>query len=245
MVPGSIAQWFNAFSTTPQLSGASFSTTPNWNEQDAMRSILSAYNPREIDEAMLWLKAWGIQAVVACGRNSPEFWKGVSSTKFDGLLPVLWRQEDTTIYGVPQRSPSLAHVIPTDAAARRNAAGEMPVAELRRYDAALDDPALPLADMRWESFRRVTIQTSLAAGQAVSFQTAYHPGWHATANGHSAPIRRDGLGFLLIEPRCQGPCRIELTYNGGFEYIACRILSLLAAIGLAVYYQYFGTLGST
>lgn len=30
MVPGSIAQWFNAFSDTPQLSGASFPIFPNW-----------------------------------------------------------------------------------------------------------------------------------------------------------------------------------------------------------------------
>src|SRR6185312_16161561 len=32
MVPGSIAQWFNVFSATPQLSGASYSTTPNWTQ---------------------------------------------------------------------------------------------------------------------------------------------------------------------------------------------------------------------
>src|SRR5262249_36601573 len=41
MVPGSIAQWFNAFSATPQLSGASYSTTPNWTQQDAMKTVLT------------------------------------------------------------------------------------------------------------------------------------------------------------------------------------------------------------
>jgi hypothetical protein len=225
MVPGSIAQWFNAFSDTPQLSGASFSTTPNWNQQLAMTSILTAYNPREVEEAILWLKAFGIQAAVAGGRNTPEFWKGVSSTKFDGQFPVLWRQQDTTIYQVPQRSPSLAHVIPVTAAG-----------DLRQYVAALDDASLPLAEMRWDGFRHMSIQTSVNAGQAVSVQTCYHHGWHAIANDRAAPIRRDGLGFLLIEPQCQGPCRIELSYNGGAEYILCRCLSYLTLLGVAAYF---------
>jgi hypothetical protein len=224
MVPGSIAQWFNAFSNTPQLSGASFSTTPNWNEQEAMRTILTSAHPPETDEAILWLKAFGVQAVTAGGRNTPEFWKGVSSTKFDAQLPILWRQQDTTIYRVPQRSASLAHVVPPAAAD-----------ELRRYVAALDDPSLPLADFRWQSFRRATIDATVSAGQAISVQTCYHPGWHAKANGRTAPIVRDGLGFLLIQPDCRGPCHIDLTYNGGVEYILCRILSAIALAGIAVY----------
>jgi hypothetical protein len=222
MVPGSIAQWFNAFSSTPQLSGASFSTTPNWNQQVAMTSILTSLHPPETDRAILWLKAFGIQAVTAGGRQTPEFWKGVSSTKFDGQFPILWRQQDTTIYRIPQRSGSLAHVIPATA-----------VADLERYVAALDDPSLPLADFRWQSFRKARIDTTVGDGQAISVQTCYHPGWHAIVNGRSAPTARDGLGFLLIRPDCRGPCHIELTYNGGVEYILCRILSGFALGGQA------------
>jgi uncharacterized membrane protein YfhO len=75
----------------------------------------------------------------------------------------------------------------------------------------------------------------VSAGQAISVQTCYHPGWHAKANGRTAPIVRDGLGFLLIQPDCRGPCHIELTYNGGVEYILCRILSAIALAGIAVY----------
>jgi hypothetical protein len=235
MVPGSIAQWCNVFSDTPQLSGASYSTTPNWTQQEAMKSILTAATPAETAVAVLWLKAFGVQAATAVGHRSPEFWKGPSSTKFDGLLPVLWRQEDTSIYGVPQRSPSLAHVIPADAIAKRTAAGLLPLSELSKYVAALDDPALPLADMRWESLRRASIETTLASGQFVSVQTGYHRGWHARANGHAAAIRRDGLGFLLLQPDCAGQCHIELTYDGGWEYNLCRLLSLLAMLGLAAY----------
>jgi hypothetical protein len=69
----------------------------------------------------------------------------------------------------------------------------------------------------------------------VSVQTCYHPGWFATANGRGARTRRDGLGFLLIEPNCSGACKIELTYNGGFEYVACRMLSFVTLAGLVAY----------
>jgi hypothetical protein len=224
MVPGSIAQWFNVLSYTPQLSGASFSTTPNWNQQDAMKTIITSFYPPETDIAILWLKAFGVQAATAVGRHTPEFWKGVSSTKFDYALPVLWRQDDTTIYRVPQRSASLARVVPSAASG-----------DLRRYVAALDDASLPFADFRWQSFRRAIIDTTMSAGQAVSVQMCYHPGWHATANGRSAAIIRDGLGFPLIQPDCHGPCHIELAYNGGFEYILCRILSVLAVVGVVTY----------
>jgi len=221
MVPGSIAQWFNVFSDAPQLSGASYSTTPNWNQQYAMTSILTAASPPESAQAVEWLKAFGVQAAVATGPKSTEFWKGPSSTKFDGLMPVLWRQEDTTIYQVPQRSSSLAHVIPAG------------VDELPKYVAALDDPSLPLAEMHWDGFRRALIQATVHKGQVVSVQTGYHRGWHARANGHSAAIRRDALGFLIIEPQCEGTCQIELIYDGGWEYKLLRCLSLFTLLGLA------------
>ena len=218
-----------------QLSGASFSTSPNWTQQEAMTSILTSSTPEQSAVAVLWLKAFGVNSATAAGRHSPEFWKGPSSTKFDGLLPVLWRQEDTTIYRVPQRSPSLAHVIPDAAIATRDAAGALPLGELQKYVAALDDPSLPLAETRWTGFRRISIATTAGPGQAVSVQTGYHRGWRAWSNGRRAEVSRDGLGFLVVHPRCEGPCRIEMTYDGGWEYWLCRVLSVLTFLGILGY----------
>jgi len=235
MVPGSIAQWFNVFSDTPQLSGASYSSTPTWTQQEAMKRILTSVTPQEVAEAVLWLKAFGTQAAAVAGPRSPEFWKGISSSKFDGRLPVLWRQQDTTIYRVPQRSTSLAHVIPAAAAGMRDANGVLPVDELQKYVDALDDPSLPLAEMRWEGYHRILIHAILKRGQVISVQTCYHRGWRAQAAGQRAAVRRDGLGFLVVEPQCEGPCEIELTYDGGWEYQACRWMSAFTILGLAGY----------
>lgn len=235
MVPGSIAQWLNVFSEAQQLSGASFSTTPNWRQQDALKSILTCGSPEEVRVAMLWLKAFGVQAATVCGRKSPEFWKGNSSTKFDGLMPVLWRQEDTTVYRVPQRSLSLAHVIRAASVAQGAKAAPLEIRELEKYVAALEDPELPLADMRWKTLRSAEIHAQVARGQVISVQECYHPGWSARANGRAASVRRDGMGFLLIDPRCDGPCTVELTYSGGWEYWLCRLVSCCALAVLASY----------
>jgi hypothetical protein len=225
MVPGSIAQWFNVFTDRWQLSGASYSTTPNWRQQEAMTRVLTCGSPPEVGKAVLWLKAFGVQAATVCGRRSSEFWKGNSSTKFDGLLPVLWRGEDTTVYRVPQRSASLAHVVP-----------RADLDELPRYVAALEDESLPIAGMQWHGNRSATIDAVVGEGQVISVQTGYHRGWRARANGRRCETWRDGLGFLAIAPGCRGPCRIELTYNGGWEYLLCRLLSVLAAIGTGLWY---------
>ncbi|MGH9661947.1 MAG: hypothetical protein ACRD96_25595, partial [Bryobacteraceae bacterium] len=221
MVPGSIAQWFNVWSNNPQLSGGSYSTTPNPSQQTAMTEILTSLEPAT---SILWMKAFGIQAVTMVGPKSTEFWKPYRNPqKFDGLLPVLWREDDVTIFKVPQRTTSLAHVIPRTAAA------------LETYVEALDDPSAPIAEMSWDGFRRAVIRTTAHTGQVVSVQTAYHPGWHARANRRPAETVRDELGFLRIHPECQGACEIELTYDGGWEYKLCRVISVLTILGAGVW----------
>ena len=236
MVPGSIAQWLNVFSDAPQLSGGSYSTTPNWTQQDAMTSVLAAKGPSGAAESLLWLKAFGVQALTVCGPKSMEFWKPYADPlKFEGLLPVLWREEDTTIYRVPQRTTSLAHVIPLAAAVPREEGRRVSAPELEKYVAALEDPSLPTADAPWDGFRRMRIHTAAQPDQVVSVQTSFHPGWRARANGRAAQVVHDGLGFLLIQPRCSGACEIELTYNGGWENWLCRWFSALTVLGVLAY----------
>ena len=232
MVPGSIAQWFNVFSDAPQLSGASYSTTPNPIQQDAMVNILAGAGPHETAVSILWLKAFGIQAVTVCGKNSTEFWKPYADPKkFEGLLPRLWSEDDVTIYRVPQPTASLARVIPERAVAVSKA--QLP--ELEKYVAALEDPSSPAIETRWDGFRRLSIRTVARKEQVISIPTSYHSGWHAAANGHPAEVRRDGFGFLLVRPACDGPCEIEMTYDGGWEYRLCRWLSALTILGVAAW----------
>jgi hypothetical protein len=228
MVPGSIAQWFNVFSDSPQLSGGSYSTTPNWHQQEAVNEILTGKGPGAGARALLWLKAFGVQAVAVTGPGSKEFWGPFADPqKFEGLLPVLWREDGVTIYQVPQRTASLAHVIPPAAIAQPKT--------LAAYAAALDDASLPAAEMRWANAHEFRVSSRMQPAQVISVQTGYHPGWRANVSGREVDVGRDGLGLLVIHPNCNGPCEVDVTYAGGFEYKLCRALSAMAAMGLLAY----------
>jgi hypothetical protein len=69
----------------------------------------------------------------------------------------------------------------------------------------------------------------------VSVQISYHPGWRARANGQTVPLLRDALGLIWLAPACQGPCELELDYDGGWElrlsrYISSATVALLLAL---------------
>lgn len=100
---------------------------------------------------------------------------------------------------------------------------------------ALDDPALPPADLRWVNLHSARIRAIVRPGQVVFVQMNYHPGWRATVNGLRQPVSRDGLGLMVIAPDCAGPCEIELVFDGGLESKLTRLASLAVVFGLILY----------
>ena len=128
-------------------------------------------------------------------------------------------------------------MIPAASVTTRSPQGVMPMDDLARCVAALDNQAMPLAEMRWDGLRRAVIRAPLGKDQVISVQTNYHMGWHARANGQPLPVLRNGIGFLLLRPNCEGPCEVELTYDGGWEFLLCRAISYMTLI--AVVYLFF------
>jgi hypothetical protein len=233
MATGSCSLWLNAFVDNPQLSGGHDPFATNRMQLIAVYitySSLGAGN-RDGEIASLWLKAFGVHAINVSGPRGREFYKAVANPrKFEGLLPVLWREGEDTIYGVPQRTDSLAHVIPASAVVQRAPLHGVDVEPIRPFVAALEDSSLPLAAIQWDSFSSGHIHATLRPGQVVSVQITYHPGWHAQVNGAPQPLVRDGLGLMIVKPDCSGPCTIDLSFDGGAEYKAARVASWLAAL---------------
>jgi hypothetical protein len=236
MVGGSYSFYFNDFSDTPQLHGGQDPMLPNFMLRIAVFTIYSGMNAgaRDGEIATLWLKALGAHAVSVPGPRSDEVYKPfVDPRKFEGLLPVLWREGDDTIYGVPSRSDSLAHVMAAGDLVRDPPVNGLDTAQLEKYVAALDAPAYPEAKWRWTSRHSAVIDATLAPGQVISAQVTYTPGWRAS----KAEVSQDGLGLLVLKPTCQGPCEIALTYDGGLEWrIACflSLAAMLVVLCLAV-----------
>jgi hypothetical protein len=234
MVSGSSNLWFNAFSDTPQLSGGHEPTSPNWMQRVGVFIIYSGMNAgaRSGEIAVLWLKAFGVHGINVPGPGSREPSNPFdNANKFEGLLPVLWRDANDTIYRVPQRSDALVYVVPEGALVTREPAHGLDVDEIRRYVAALEDPSLALPETIWRNSRSAVIRTAIEPGQAVSVQVNHFPGWKATVGGVRQLAFRDGLGLLGIRPDCRGPCEIELFYDGGTEHVATRVAHFFAMMG--------------
>ena len=238
MVSGSASMWFNIFSDTPQLSGGHEPTSPNWIQRVAVFIIYSGMNagPRDGEIAILWLKAFGVHGINVPGAGSGEPSNPFDNPrKFEGLLPVVWRDATDTIYRVPQRSESLVYAIPESAVIAREPAHGLDVEEIRRYVAALEDPSLMLPEVTWRSSRSAVIRATIEPQQVISVQVNHFAGWKATAGGVSQPTFRDGLGLLGIRPDCRGPCEIELVYDGGIEHVVTRAAHFFVMMGTLVW----------
>jgi hypothetical protein len=229
MVSGPYSFWFNDFTDTPQLHGGHDPMLPNVMMRVAIFTIYTGTNAgaRDGEIGIAWLKALGAHAIYVPGPQSSGYFQPFANPrKFEGLLPVLWRDGDDTIYDVPARSLSLAHVIPAASAVRDTPSSGLDTAEIERYVQALNDPSLPEAAFLWRNRHSAAIHAQLEPGEAVSVQVTYTPGWRALVNGAPQRVGRDGLGLILLEPDCRGPCEITLVYDGGFEWRAACLASL-------------------
>jgi len=236
MVSSESSLWFNLFANNPQLSGGHEPTAPNWMQNVAVYVIYTGQNAGARDAAIsiFWLKAFGCAAITVPGPESADHYKPFANpAKFEGLLPLVWREDGESIYQVPLRSGSLAHVIPEGAVVARQPIHGLDIDPARAYVDALEDPRLPEASLEWESPDRGRIRAEVAGGQAIAVQVNYDAGWRATRGGRKVPIRKDGLGMMVIEPGAAGTAEIELEFAGGVERTVCSAVSAAMAALLA------------
>jgi hypothetical protein len=236
-MPGSIAQWTNTFTSIQQFTGESFTMAINQVQQRANTAIVFGFGTpqQEVQATLTWLKAFGTGAIAISGKESMEFWKAFARPqKLDGLLPVLLQAGGVTVYRVPLREFTLAHIVPASEIVRHVPKGPDDTREVEKYVAGLDDASLPSTAFEWQGRNRIRIRTTVAPGQALSVQETYHPGWHAAIAGRLQKIQKDGLGLMWMRPDCVGACEIVMDYDGGWELRICRWLSWLSFAALPV-----------
>jgi hypothetical protein len=219
LTAGTVEFWLNVFGETPQFGGGFLQGVIN--PEYRVGSYFITALP-DGPGAILWMKAFGVHAVEVNGPQSKEVYKDfVAPRKFDGLLPELWRSGDDVIYRVP--GDSLGHVMPRDAPVKRPPVNGLDIVEITRFVDALNKPTT----FTWRGTHAATIDAQLAPGDVISVQENFHPGWHAD----KGRISKDGLGLMVIDPQCTGNCRIELTYDGGWEMQIATWTSRLALVG--------------
>jgi hypothetical protein len=227
--PGSIGFWMNSFSDTPTLGGGFINGLRN--------QLLWAVNYQidvgdKPEYTVAWLKVLGCDAIVGGDRASTEFYHPYRHPEKLHQLRELWRDGGEVVYAVPRARQSLAHAIrPADLLRATPETYDMK--PLAPFLAALDDPSLPEARFRWRNPSEASVSAGLRPDLLLYVQVAWDEGWNARVNGERRRTWADPLGQMVVEPRCSGPCTVELVWDGGGEMLVARLLSPAAlAAGL-------------
>jgi len=234
-VPGSVSIWLDTFTDVPQVAGCCDPSVPSFSHRLAYYTLYSAQNAgdRYIPTALLWLKAYGAQAIAVTGPKSGEFFNPYARPEaFQNALPELWRDGDSVIYKIPSTSVSLAHVLAASELVTRQPAQGLDTDELAVYVAAIER-SRPQAEFQWINPHSARVHATLAKGQVVSVQISYDPGWRATVDGVAQPVRGDALGLIVIDPACTGACDIDLKFDEHSRLrwaVAAQILGLILAL---------------
>jgi hypothetical protein len=231
-VTGSTSFWLSAFSTTPQLIGCC--------DQGQSMAVLNAV-PYKVNSAVgsvyteagiNWLRALGVQAFVVNGPASTDEYKDVREPeRFEGLMPLLHRENGDSIYTVLPRGTSLAHIVRPAELVPVRTPPKFEYPDIRRYALATTDGARAPAAFEWTGTSRARVRAKLQAGEVISVQIAWFPGWKATVGGRAIPVSADGMGFVVLQPGCSGECEVDLAWTGRADYWISAVISL-AALGM-------------
>jgi hypothetical protein len=220
LTPGTVQFWMNVFTATPQMTGCCEQSVLT--HQDIIAGYVTAAgyqtDAESSDFSMLWMKAFAVRAVAIGGPRSREFYKQFSfPDRYKGRLAVAWSSGDDYIYSVPARVTGLARVVHRENLVSHPPANGIDVAEMRRFVADLDDPSLPAASWKWKDTNSASMTAILKPEHVIAVAVTYHPGWTASVGGNQVSIHSDGLGFVVIEPKCSGPCTVEMHWGPGIE----------------------------
>lgn len=239
--PGNVSLWMNLFTDTPQLAGCCDQGVPHVAYRIATYTVYTGQGmgAREAQDSLLWLRAYGVRAVGISGPNSTNAYKPFwNPKKFEGLLPVLWREGDNVVYQIPAKAADPVRVIPRSAVAARTPVNGMDVKPLESLVPALEDERLPAASFRWLNRHEAVVDAQTAPGQVIFLQISHDPGWRADQDGLPRPIFRDALGMMYVEPARSGHTQLHLIYDGGTEaklawvLFGCGLLMWAAMVAL-------------
>jgi hypothetical protein len=224
--PGTVGFWMNAFSDTPMIVGGFDNGIRN---QLLWGVNYQIYAGDKLEYAVAWLRALGCDAIVGGDPGSGEVYHPYKYPAKLHALRELWRDGAEAIYAVPRARSSLAHALRAGDLVRE-APPSYYVEPLRPFLAALDDPSLPDARFQWRNSSAATVSANLRPGLLLYVQIAWDQGWHARVNGAPRGTWADALGQMVVDPRCSGPCTVELAWDGGVEMRVARILSPAALV---------------
>jgi hypothetical protein len=235
--PGSVGFWMNAFSDTPMIVGG----FDNGIRNELLWGVnYQIYAGDKLENALAWLKALGCDAIVGGDPGTGEVYHPYKYPEKFHPLRELWRDGPEVIYAVPRARPSLAHTVHA-ADLVHEAPPSYYVKPLEPFLVALDDPSLPAATFEWRNSSSASVSADLRPDLLLYVQVAWDEGWHARVDGEPRKTWADALGQMVVEPRCSGPCTVDLVWDGGTEMRIARMVSPMA-LGIGLLWIIWGQL---
>jgi hypothetical protein len=231
---GSVRFWFNAWHDLAQVGGGS--------EQGLLNGMVVPAQwetnlGKESRPAVLWMQAMGADALyVSDQRSQEEYHDFVYPQKFSGALPVLYDDgSGNVLYGIARRYAPRVRVVETakiDAAKAPRFNDD--IEYLQRYvDAIEKGPDAP-GTLTRRGTDAMTLKARVEPGQSVLVQESYDTPWRARSEGRELPLRKDAMGFMVIDAP-PGDREIELDFVTPLENQIGRVvtgITLLSLVGL-------------
>lgn len=229
---GTIAIWMNLFSDVPQFFGCCDQSIRTNEYRAALYQIYSGEgaDSKEGEISALWLKLYGIRAIAMI--DAPDLEQSYRNPKkFEGVLPVLWRDDRSVVYQVPASDNGLAHVVPKSALPIRHPYNGIDIEPIAPLVNALDHPPASTR-FRWVNQHEAEITATTAADDVIYVQQTCDPGWHTDRD---LPVTCDLLGQTVIDPGTAGNHTIRLIYSGGPEDQAAQSAQMGGMVILIVW----------
>jgi hypothetical protein len=226
---GSVRFWYDAWHDLPQLGGGSEQGLLNGAVEAAQWETNLGAKP---EPAILWMQCLGVDAIYVSDQRSQEMFKDFQHPqKLSGVLPVIYNdQQGNLLYKVPRRYTARARVVD-----RQKLDGLKPprfnddVEYLAAYaDVIEKGPDAPPSVERNGS-DAMLVRAKVQAGQSIVVQESYDPAWQAWAGGTQVPVRKDAMGFMVVDaPPGYGQVRLEFVTP--LENQVGRIVTLLTLL---------------
>jgi hypothetical protein len=147
--------------------------------------------------------------------------------KFAGALSVLYDdRQGNTLYRVPRRYPARARVVETGKLnALKPPRANDDVEYLGAYAGVIEQGPDSPPTLTRDGTDAMRVRAKVEPGQSIVVQESWDPAWQAWDGGMQLPVRRDVMGFMVVDAP-PGDREIRLAFVTPLENRIGRIVTL-------------------
>jgi len=243
---GTHAFWLNNFADVAQLRGGKGGDFGGLNPWWAHLTHQLDYG-EDGELAVKWLKALGAKYIVVNFPESKVYYHDFKDPyKFQRLLREAFAYQGDTVYEVPLKKESLALAIEKEKLGQvreiedlSNGLITLDEERLDSYLAATEEnPATRNLSYLYPKGSWSRLGVDLGdfdpGREVVLLRISHHPGWKAYQDGKRVPLKKDPIGFILVEPKEKGG-KLTLGFSPPLDVFLGYLVTLATALLLIVF----------